>query len=60
MEYVRVTGSGKFEIDLINLFRKDRTLIYKLEEGKYIIDLATTLDQSMKEVKEIEDPNKKK
>ncbi len=38
LESVRVTGEGKFEIDLVNLFDKNRPLIYKLEEGKYIID----------------------
>ncbi|MEK6757811.1 MAG: Zn-ribbon containing protein [Nanoarchaeota archaeon] len=52
IESVRVTGSGKFEIDVVNLFRKDRPLIYRLEEGKYIIDLATTLHRSMKDIKE--------
>jgi predicted nucleic acid-binding Zn-ribbon protein len=41
-ETVRVIKPGKFEIDLINLFSKERPLIYKLEEGKYIIDLATS------------------
>jgi len=59
IESVRTIGSGKFEIDLANLFRKDRPLIYKLEEGKYIIDLATTLKRSLKDIKEIKDPNKK-
>ncbi|MDO8467436.1 MAG: Zn-ribbon containing protein [Nanoarchaeota archaeon] len=43
LESVKVIGQGKFEIDLVNLFRKDRPLIYKMEEGKYIIDLSTTL-----------------
>jgi len=42
-ESVRVIRPGKFEIDLINLFTKKRPLIYKLEEGKYIIDLAASL-----------------
>jgi len=42
-ESVRVIGPGKFEIDLINLFTKKRPLIYKLEEGKYVIDLAASL-----------------
>jgi len=60
LESVRVTGDGKFEIDLINLFNKERPLIYKLEEGKYIIDLASTLKRNMKDVKEIRDPNKKR
>lgn len=43
LESVRVLGHGKFQIDIINLFKKDRPLIYKLEEGKYIIDIASTL-----------------
>jgi len=60
IESVRVTGEGKFEIDIVNLFRKDRPLIYKLEEGKYIIDLASTLKANIKEIKEIKDPNDKK
>ncbi len=59
IESVRVTGSGKFEIDVVNLFRKDRPLIYKLEEGKYIIDLASTLQQNIKDIKEIRNPDKK-
>jgi len=60
LESVRVTGDGKFEIDIVNLFNKERPLIYKLEEGKYIIDLATTLKRSMKDVSEIRNPDKKK
>ena len=59
-ESVRVVGTGKFEIDLVNLFRKDRPLIYKLEEGKYIIDLATTLSRNVADLKEIRDPEGKK
>lgn len=57
IESVRVLGSGKFEIDVVNLFRKDRPLIYKLEEGKYIIDLASTLKQNVKDLKEIQNPD---
>ncbi len=60
IESVRVTGDGKFEIDIVNLFKKDRPLIYKLEEGKYIIDLATTLSRNLKDIKEIVDPDEKK
>lgn len=43
IESVRVTGEGKFEIDLVNLFNQKRPLVYKVEEGKYIIDLSSTL-----------------
>jgi len=57
IESVRVTGSGKFEIDLVHVFNKKRPLIYKIEEGKYIIDLASTLKQNMKNVKQIRNPN---
>ena len=49
-EAVRVIGPGKFEIDLVNLFKKDRPLVYKISDGKYIIDLTTTLDKSLKEL----------
>jgi predicted nucleic acid-binding Zn-ribbon protein len=56
IESVRVAGAGKFEIDLVNLFNKKRPLIYKVEEGKYIIDLASTLNQNVKDLKEIRDP----
>mgnify|MGYP001563755462 CR=1 FL=1 len=58
IESIRVTGEGKFELDLTKLFRKDRPLIYKLEEGKYIIDLASTLKGSLKDL--IKNPDEKK
>ncbi len=45
-ESVRVTGDGKFELDLVNLFNKKKPLVYKLEEGKYLIDIARTLKES--------------
>lgn len=57
LESVRVLKPGKFEIDIINLFSKKRPLIYKLEEGKYIIDLAATMNASRAEIdKKIRDP----
>ena len=57
IESIRVTGQGKFELDLIKLFSKDRPLIYKLEEGKYIIDIASTLAANVKNLKEIKNPD---
>lgn len=48
IESIRAVGSGKFEIDIVNLFRKERPVIYKYEEGKYIIDLATTFGKNLK------------
>ncbi len=58
IESIRVTGEGKFELDIAKLFRKDRPLIYKLEEGKYIIDLASTLKGSVKDL--VKNPDGKK
>jgi predicted nucleic acid-binding Zn-ribbon protein len=60
IESIRVTGEGKFELDIVKLFKKDRPLIYKLEEGKYIIDLASTLKTNIKDLKEIKKPGEKK
>jgi predicted nucleic acid-binding Zn-ribbon protein len=58
LESVRVIRPGKFEIDIINLFSKKRPLIYRLEEGKYIIDLSDTIKVSKEEIdKKIRDPS---
>lgn len=58
-ESVRAIGAGKYEIDVVNLFRKDRPLIYRLEDGKYVIDLTSTLRKSIKDLKEIKNPDEK-
>jgi len=39
IEAIRVLQPGKYELDLVHLFKKD-PLIIKLDEGKYMIDLA--------------------
>lgn len=43
-ESIRVIGPGKYELDLVNLFKKE-PLIYKVGEGKYMIDVKETLEQ---------------
>jgi len=40
LESIKIKKPGKFELDLVNLFNKDHPLVYKLEEGKYVIDIA--------------------
>lgn len=50
LESVRVIHPGKFEIDIVNLFNKRRPLVYKLEEGKYIIDLNASIKIDRAEV----------
>ncbi len=47
IESIRAVGPGKYEIDVVNLFNKERPLIYKVSEGKYVIDLATTLKSNL-------------
>ena len=39
-ESISIKKPGKFELDLVNLFNKKNPLVYKLEEGKYVIDIA--------------------
>ena len=41
IEAIRILKPGKYELDLVHLF-KNEPLIFKLEEGKYMIDLIET------------------
>ena len=57
LESIKLIEPGKFEIDIMNLLTKKRVLIYELEEGKYIIDLASSLDINKKDIdKKIRNP----
>lgn len=38
LESIRILKPGKYELDIVHIFKKD-PLIFKLEEGKYMIDL---------------------
>lgn len=42
IESVNVLREGSFELDLVQLFNKKNPLVYRLEEGKYMIDLANS------------------
>lgn len=46
IEAIRILKPGKYELDLVHLFNKEKPLVYKLEEGKYMIDLAATFMRS--------------
>jgi len=48
IESVNILKPGKYELDLVDLF-KGKPLVYKLEEGKYIIDIASTFEAVTKE-----------
>jgi len=44
LEAIRVLKPGKYELDLVHLF-KNEPLIFKLEEGKYMIDILESFKQ---------------
>ncbi len=57
-ESIRVKEPGKFEIDLVNMFKKE-PLVYKIEEGKYIIDIASTFQMANQDSKKLKKKKKK-
>jgi len=40
-ESVKIIKPGKYLLDLAKLFEVDKPKVYKLEDGKYIVDLAS-------------------
>ncbi len=44
LETIRVEKPGKYELDIVQLF-KNEPLIYKIDEGKYFIDLIRSFKQ---------------
>ncbi|MDD5331860.1 MAG: Zn-ribbon containing protein [Candidatus Nanoarchaeia archaeon] len=47
LESIRILEPGKYELDVVELF-KGKPLVYRLEDGKYIIDIASTFESSKK------------
>jgi predicted nucleic acid-binding Zn-ribbon protein len=45
IESIKILKPGQYELDLVNLFKKKQPLIYKLEDGKYMIDLVESFDK---------------
>ncbi len=45
LESIRITEPGKFELDLVQLFNKEKPVVFKLAEGKYMIDVAETFQR---------------
>ena len=46
-ESVHVPEPGKYELDLVKLFQQ-APLIFKMEDGKYIIDVAESFERLRK------------
>ncbi len=47
VESINILKPGKYELDIVDLF-KGKPLVYKLEEGKYMIDLISTFEAEEK------------
>jgi len=47
IESIRILKPGQYELSLIDLFKK-KPLVYKLEDGKYVIDLVSTFNSESK------------
>lgn len=47
LEAIRILRPGKYELDLVHLF-KNEPLIFKLEDGKYMIDLVQSFQKFKK------------
>lgn len=51
LENIRVLKPGKYELDLVDLF-KGKPLIYRLGDGKYMIDIESIFKKGKKPEKE--------
>ena len=47
LESIRVLKPGKYELDLVHLFKK-QPLVYQMGDGRYMIDLPETLKKEIK------------
>jgi predicted nucleic acid-binding Zn-ribbon protein len=56
LESINILKPGKYELDLVNLFKKRQPIIYRLDDGKYVIDLIESFDRLSK----AKDKDKKK
>ena len=48
-ESIKVIKPGKYILDLQKLFSQGKPRVYKLEDGKYIVDLSSTVKVEAKE-----------
>jgi predicted nucleic acid-binding Zn-ribbon protein len=51
LESIRIKKPGQYEIDLVSLF-KGEPVVFKLEDGKYMIDIIKTFKESTDKAKE--------
>ena len=51
LESIKILKPGQYELDLVRLF-KGKPLVYKLADGKYVIDLVSSFEAKDKELEE--------
>jgi hypothetical protein len=39
LENIRILAPGKYELDINQLMKKEKPLVYRIQEGTYVIDL---------------------
>ena len=49
LESIKILKPGKYELDLVHLFKDKDPLVYKLEDGKYMVDLVESFKKMRKE-----------
>ncbi len=49
LESIRILKPGQYELDLVHLFHEKQPLVYKLEDGKYMVDLIESFKKLRKE-----------
>lgn len=47
-EAIRVTKPGSYELDIVKLFQQDQPVVFKLEDGKYVIDIGASFEKLRK------------
>ncbi|MBN2458781.1 hypothetical protein JXB28_00705 [Candidatus Woesearchaeota archaeon] len=51
-ESVEILQPGKYQLDLVKLFHEKQPLVYKLEDGKYFVDVIETFQRLRDEKKD--------
>jgi len=52
IESIEILQPGKYNLDLVKLFHEKQPLVYKLEDGKYFVDVIETFQRLRNREKE--------
>ena len=45
IESIEILKPGQYQLDLVKLFHEKQPLVYKLEDGKYFVDVIETFQR---------------